>query len=119
MRKVCSCRLAQNFSREQSGLITDPLSTIKKMNRDMQSRFVIWIYNTSINYLHRQGLSIRCTNVKLNKQTDEYELSFTYQAKEIVESFSRVELEHCHRPEPVVKYLCNRANHKLVFGGID
>lgn len=82
----------------------------------MQSKFVMWVYNTSINYLHRQRLAIRCTNVKLNQETDRYELYFTYQAKEIIESFSRIDLEHAHRPEPIVKYLCNRANQQLVKG---
>lgn len=82
----------------------------------MQSRFVQWLYNTSINYLHRERFDIRCTGVKLNKETDQYELTFTYQAKSIIEKFSRIDLENCHRPEPVVKYICNRANHQLLFG---
>lgn len=85
----------------------------------MQARFVQWIYNTSINYLQREKFDIRCTGVKLNKETDQYELTFTYHAKDIVESFSRVDLENCHRPEPVVKYICNKANHRLVFGEVE
>lgn len=85
----------------------------------MQSRFIAWIYNTSINYLHRQGFDIRCTGVSLNKELDKYELTFTYQAQSIIESFSRVDLEHSVRPEPIIKYICNKANHKLIFGEID
>lgn len=85
----------------------------------MKTHFSVWVYNTSINYLYRQGLAIRCTGVKLSKESDKYELTFTYQANSIVETFSRIELDHCPRPEPIIKYLCNKANHRLVFGEIE
>lgn len=85
----------------------------------MQSRLVQWIYNTSINYLHRQGFEIRCTGARLNKELDKYELIFTYQAREIIEQFPRVDLEHAIRPEPIIKYLCNKANHMLVNGEVE
>ena len=87
--------------------------------KNYEINFSYWIHKTAINYLDRQGLDIRCTKVEVDEAGKNYNLTFTYQCVDLVESFNKVDLEFADRPEPIIKYICNKANHVLTMKGVD
>lgn len=74
-------------------------------------------YLMALDYIAKQRYDIRCLAVGLDKANRLYAFSFASSANMIAQTFDQKSLEFAIHPEPIVKYLVNKANYALNRAG--
>lgn len=69
-----------------------------------------------MDYIHKQRYDIRCMAVGLDEESNLYAFSFASGLDMVAEVMDSKTLEFAIHPEPIVKFLVNKANYALTQG---